>query len=197
MVSPSWMPLASASAGERSAVSSPRSSFRPTERPGLGPGVIVVESPARAQDEGVILVGDLGGRSPFHGGKPAQTARELSTLVQKAGPRVILMGAGPLEPVALQPMVFDAHEVRSQDRNFVIPDFLSAVRCPFVAHAFGDFPENPPVGFCESRRRTGGPNPVDAALAVGEGAVVLAPRRSREHHVGQTAWFLFQKCPDR
>ena len=69
--------------------------------------------------------------------------------------------------------------------DLVIPDLLGAVGGPVLPQTFRQFLENPPVGLGLARRLGDLAHPADPALAVGEGAVVLAPGRGREDDIGK------------
>ncbi len=189
--SPWPIPSASASAAEISAVSDPSRVLSFTAA-GLGAGVVVVESSAGAEHEGILRVGHFGRRGPLQGGQIALAAGKFSAFVHDGRSGMIFIGHGPLQTVGFDTVIAYATENRRQGRHFVVPDLLAAGRWPFLSHAAGDLLENPPVGFCFTRRLDGLAHPADAPLGVGEGAVVLTPGRRRQNHMGKTGGLGFE-----
>ena len=83
-----------------------------------------------------------------------------------------------------------------EDKQGLIPDLPGRGAGPRRAESFGQLPENPPVRSGFSRGGAHGPHPVDAAFAVGVGAVFFAPGRRRQNHMGEFRGFVEENILD-
>ena len=74
--------------------------------------MVVIQTPAGGEHQGVLGVGHLGRRGPVHGIEHAQAAGELAFTMQEARTGMLFVGAGPLQAVALDTAVLDADQGR-------------------------------------------------------------------------------------
>ena len=94
---------------------------QPLAAAGLGPGVIMGQAAAGAEDKGIFRIRHFGRRGPVYRFENAQAAGELSVFVQDAGAGMVFVRAGPLQAVAFQAVVFDAAPVGAPEPRFHCP----------------------------------------------------------------------------
>ena len=99
------------------------------------------------------------------------------------GDRVELV-AGRLQPARVEPFVGDARK-RGVDRRNLVHDFGRAAELLRVARGGHQHAEDLPVCMRISRGIDHLPDALDAALAVGERAVLLEEARARQDDVGE------------
>ena len=83
---------------------------QPQAAAGLGAAVVLIEPAAGAEHQGIFLIRHFRRRGPIHRGEAALAAGETAILVQGAGARMLAIGHRPLQAVALDAVVLDAHQ---------------------------------------------------------------------------------------
>ena len=98
---------------------------------------------------------------------------------------MVTIGTRPLQSVLFDSVVFNTRQHRYKFGDFVIPDCLGTVECPFMPQTTRDFLEDPPILFCLTGRRGNGSYPANPSFTVGEGAIFLTPRFRRQDDMGK------------
>ena len=146
-------------------------------------GVEVVQDAAGGEDEGIVVVGQFDRFLERRGVEAAEAAAE-APLVEIGRAGMLGVGTRPLEPTVLEPLVGDA-AVDGSEAGHLVHYLGWVVVVHGVAHAGGEVGDDLPVGPGLARWLDGLADSLDAALGVGEGAVLLGETGPRQDEVGQ------------
>src|SRR5690606_20575393 len=158
--------------------------LRARAAPGLGGGVVVVERAPGAEQQRVLVVGQLLA-GPIRGRLERGLALDRAAAVERGRAGVIGIGTRPLQAALLvDPRVGDAGELIAEPGQLVVDLGGALVIRHRVAAGAGDLAEDLPVGAGLAGRVDGLADPLDPTIGVGEHAVLLGEAGGRQHHVG-------------
>src|SRR5574341_1731930 len=156
--------------------------IKPTDAPGHGAGVIVLEDAPGCQHHRIFVVGQLGGWLVLNGLEFPQAASELSD-VQNRRAGMVRRRAGPLKPTLLKPLKTDATVARRH-----LSDLVHNIGGTIIIPALRAQPlRNPgddlPVGSRLTGRVHDLAHALDAPLGIAERPILLRERRRRKHDI--------------
>lgn len=151
---------------------------------GLGARVVSLESAAGGQPDGVVGVDDLGGVAVADDFEEPRFPVFERLFMKNGGARVVFFGDGPLVDAVADVVPVEAFVYRAQSAELVEDVLGGLVFEAGGAKAFGDFGNDPPVGFGIAITWDGGAEALDPAFGVSLHAVGLAPGGGWEDDVG-------------
>src|SRR3990167_1614009 len=142
-----------------------------------------MEVPPRVQDERIVGVGRLGARAVIDRPELRSLADRKPGHVKDRRPGVAFVGTGPLEAGPLQPGVTHSPH-GGPELAHLVPDPVGPGITEFIAvtHASGEKAEDLPIRLGLAPGPDRPPDPLDTALGVHEGPVLLEGAASREKY---------------
>ncbi len=150
----------------------------------MGAGVVGLQAATGGEPDGVVPIDDFGRVAVADDFKETGFAVFEFLFVKDGGTGVAFFGDGPLVNAVADVVPVESFVDGAEGAEFVEDVFGGSVFEAWSAEAFGDFGNDPPIGFGIAVTRNGGAEALDAAFGVGLDAVGFAPGGGGEDDVG-------------